>query len=153
MKISGPGQTQGPSKTKKSDKAQGSSGSFGSMVAKGPSSAVSAQNTQNIAHVDALLAVQGAEDPTAGASKKRMRQRSMKLLDGLESIRMKMLQGQLTVGDMIDIADVVASHREKIIDPRLTGIMDEIDLRAQVELAKLRMALDAQQGLQTRYED
>ena len=153
MKISGPGQTQGPSKTKKSDKSQGADSSFSDFVAKDSGSGATTQNAQSIAHVDALLAVQGAEDPTAGASKKRMRQRSMKLLDGLDRLRMKMLQGSLTVGDMVDIADVVASHREKIMDPRLTSIMDEIDLRAQVELAKLRMALDAQQGIQTQYEE
>ena len=57
---------------------------------------------------------------------------------------MAMLNGSLTVGHMIDIADVVASHREKITDPALTAIMDEIDLRAQVELAKMRVAMDRQ---------
>ena len=54
-----------------------------------------------------------------------------------------MLNGTLTVGHMIDIADIVASHREKIQDPKLTDIMDEIDLRAQVELAKMRVAMGA----------
>ena len=43
---------------------------------------------------------------------------------------------------MIDVADVVASHRERIHDPALTAVMDEIDLRAQVELAKMRAALE-----------
>ena len=72
-----------------------------------------------------------------------MRKRSNDLLDELDKIRMGMLNGTLTVGHMVDIADVVASHREKISDPTLTAIMDEIDLRAQVELAKMRVALDA----------
>ncbi len=152
MKIQGPGQTQGPSKTKKKDGASGSDKSFGSMVSKGPSNSGATQSSQSIAHVDALLAVQGAEDPMAGAAKKRMRQRSVKLLDGLETLRNKMLMGTMTVGDMIDIADVIASHRERIMDPALTGIMDEIDLRAQVELAKMRVALDAQTGKQVRRE-
>jgi hypothetical protein len=53
-----------------------------------------------------------------------------------------MLGGNLTVGHMIDIADIVASHREKITDPALTSLMDEIDLRAQVELAKMRISMD-----------
>ncbi len=43
---------------------------------------------------------------------------------------------------MIDVADVVATHRDKIDDPGLTAIMDEIDLRAQVEIAKMRVTLD-----------
>jgi hypothetical protein len=144
MKIQGPGKTTGPSKTKSKGKAADGGGDFGSMMASETPSAAPTQGPQSIAHVDALLAVQGAEDPTAGASKKRMRKRSNDLLDGLERIRMAMLGGTMTVGDMINIADVVASHREKIQDPSLTGIMDEIDLRAQVELAKMRKALDAQ---------
>ena len=55
---------------------------------------------------------------------------------------MAMLGGSLTVGHMVDMADVVASHREKIADPALTAIMDEIDLRAQVELAKMRVSME-----------
>ena len=147
MKIQGPGSTQGPSKSKDKKVSQ-SDASFGDFIAKEAPSAAGTKDTQSIAQVDALLAIQGAEDPTAGASKKRMRQRADQILDELDQIRMAMLGGTLTVGHMIDIADVVASHREKIMDPALTGIMDEIDLRAQVELAKMRCALDAQKTTQ-----
>ena len=146
MKIQGPGKTQGPSKSKKKDKAGESDASFGDFMAKDAGSTGATQNTQSIAHVDALLAVQGAEDPMAGASKKRMRKRANTILDELDKIRTAMLGGTLTVGHMIDIADVVASHREKIMDPVLTDIMDEIDLRAQVELAKMRVAMEAQKA-------
>ena len=142
MKIQGPGQTKGPSKTGKAGKAEQGDASFGDFIAKDTASAGATQNTQSIAQVDALLAIQGAEDPTAGAARKRARKRSGVILDELEKIRMAMLGGTLTIGHMIDIADVVASHREKIMDPALTDIMDEIDLRAQVELAKMRVALD-----------
>jgi hypothetical protein len=98
----------------------------------------------SIAQLDALLAIQGAEDPAAHKSKGRMKVRAGAILDKLDAIRIKMLGGTLTIGDMIDVADVVASHREKITDPVLTDIMDEVDLRAQVEIAKMRFALDKQ---------
>jgi hypothetical protein len=75
-----------------------------------------------------------------------MKQRAGTILEKLEQIRIKMLGGGLTVGDMINVADVVASHREKITDPSLTAIMDEIDLRAQVELAKMRVSINKQQN-------
>jgi hypothetical protein len=68
--------------------------------------------------------------------------RADNLLALLDSIRMGLLGGGLTVGQVIDIADIVASHREKVTDPQLTAILDEIDLRAQIEIAKMRMALD-----------
>jgi hypothetical protein len=48
---------------------------------------------------------------------------------------------------MIDIADVVASHRERLKDPMLSSLLDEIDLRAQIEIAKMQMALDASVAL------
>lgn len=146
MKIQGPGPTKGPSKTTKKDKPQKSDSTFDEMVSGGAKESAPAKATQSIAHVDALLAVQGAEDPTQGAARKRMRGRAGSILDELDKIRNAMLGGTLTVGHMIDIADVVASHREKITDPKLTDIMDEIDLRAQVELAKMRVVLDKKEA-------
>lgn len=143
MKIQGPGGAKGPSKTGKSGKASSTDARFGDLIAKDTAGAGATQKTQSIAQVDALLAIQGAEDPAQGKARKQARQRAGVILDELEKIRMAMLTGNLTVGHMIDIADVVASHREKIMDPALTDIMDEIDLRAQVELAKMRVALDA----------
>jgi len=146
MKVSGPGQTQGPSKTKKAKKSQESDGDFGEMVSAGMKESAASASTQSIAKVDALLAVQEVEDPTERAAKKRMRHRSDTILNELDKLRMAMLGNNLTVGHMIDLADVVASHREKIADPKLTAIMDEIDLRAQVELAKIRVVLDRAEG-------
>ena len=144
MKIQGPGKSSGPSKSDKKNKTSSSDESFGDFISKGTESASRASTTQNIARVDSLLSVQAAEDPTARAAKKRMRKRSSDILNELDKIRVGMLTGNLTVGHMVDVADVVASHREKITDPALTAIMDEIDLRAQVELAKMRVAMDAE---------
>ncbi len=143
MKIQGPGQTQGPSKTGKKDKVSSGDESFGDFLSQGTEGAAAASTTKSIARVDSLLSVQAAEDPTARAARKRARERSNGVLQELDKIRLAMLGGTLTVGHMIDIADVVASHRERISDPALTSIMDEIDLRAQVELAKMRVALDS----------
>ncbi|MCD8562751.1 MAG: flagellar assembly protein FliX [Alphaproteobacteria bacterium] len=143
MKVEGPGRTQGSSGVKKSDKAKAGDEAFGSFMSSDAAPAAATTTTRSIAMVDSLLAAQAVEDPTARAAKKRARERSMSVLEELDKIRMAMLSGTLTVGHMVDIADVVASHRERITDPRLTSIMDEIDLRAQVELAKMRVALDA----------
>jgi hypothetical protein len=142
MKIEGPGQAQGAGKAKKSDKASRAGNIFGAFVASETPEPAATKATQSIAMVDSLLAVQGAEDPTARAAKKRARQRAETVLNELERLRIAMLGGALTIGHMVDIADVVASHREKINDPALTALMDEIDLRAQVELAKMRMSID-----------
>lgn len=144
MKIEGPGKTKGPSKSdKKGGASKSGDSTFSSMINSGAQQAGGAQQSQSIAQVDALLALQGADDPAQGGSRKRMRQRANDILDKLDDVRMAMLRGDLTVGHMIDIADVVASHREKVTDPTLTALMDEVDLRAQVELAKMRQALSS----------
>lgn len=145
MKVEGPSGPKGTSSTRKTGgKSSASGAQFDSLMgADEASGAAPASAAQSIARVDVLLAVQGAEDPREGASKKRMRVRSENILKELDKIRVSMLAGTLTVGQMIDIADTVAAHREKISDPQLAGILDEIDLRAQVELARMRVALDA----------
>lgn len=145
MKISGPSSTQPSKKTekKKGVSSSDSDQSFGSMVSAGSAEeSDTASATQSIAAVDALLAVQEVEDPTARAAKKKMRARGEQILEELDNIRVSLLTGEVTVGDVIDVADMVASHREKIMDPQLTAILDEIDLRAQVEIAKIRMAAE-----------
>lgn len=142
MKV---GETKGPGATAKSKKSSSANagGADFSQYVQGSSSEVSGpQATQSIAQLDALLAAQEAEDPTQKAARKRVCKRADTILDKLEDVRKRMLGGNLTVGHMIDVADVVACHRDKVDDPRLTSIMDEIDLRAQVEIAKLRFSLD-----------
>lgn len=145
MKIEGPNRTQQSSSTARKGKVSGD-GSFSDMMSSGAEEAPTASATHSIAHIDALLAVQETEDPTARAARRRMTQRADSILEELEKMRMGLLTGTLTVGHVIDIADVVAAHREKIMDPRLTAILDEVDMRAQIELAKMRQALDAHSG-------
>lgn len=147
MKIEGPSKTQKTSKTKKSEKADSASSGFDDFIASGVSKPQAAATTQSIAKVDGLLAVQSVEDPTERASRGRMTLRAQGLLDELDKVRNALLQGTLTLGHCIDIADVVASHRERISDPKLTSILDEIDLRAQVEIAKMRKVLETKNSI------
>lgn len=152
MEIKGPGKTSGvvgASKSKK--KSQGDGASFQSAVEEGAgasdtSQAAGASASQSLASLDVLLAVQGAEDPTQKSARKKMKQRGHKLLDILENMRMALLNGNITVGHMISLADTIATHRENITDPELMGILDEIDLRAQIEMAKMSRALDSEQS-------
>lgn len=145
MKIEGPSGPKSSTPTRRTGKTSDSGGSFDALIGgvEEAGGAAPTQASSAIARVDALLTIQGAEDPAQGAARKRMRRRSDAVLKALDGIRLSMLGGNLTVGHMIDVADLVAAHREKIGDPQLAAIMDEIDLRAQVELAKMRKALDA----------
>jgi hypothetical protein len=141
MKVEGPSGSKGVSSSKKAGSVSSADGSFEDFIAQAPKGAQGAAPTRSIARVDALLAVQGAETATERAARRRMHERGDDILKELDRLRMGILTGNLTLGQVIDIADVVASHREKINDPRLTAVLDEIDMRAQIELAKLAKAM------------
>jgi hypothetical protein len=142
MKIEGPNRARETGAASKKSGVRTGDGSFGDMLTGGAAESTQTAASQAIAGIDTLLALQGAEDPTARAARKRMTDRADSVLEELDHLRLALLSGNLTVGHVIDIADVVASHRERIMDPRLRAVLDEIDLRAQIEIAKLRMALD-----------
>lgn len=142
MKIEGPNRTQKSDGAKGKGKVSSGDGSFGRMVTGGASEAGETASTHSIARVDSLLMVQAAEDPTERAARQRMERRADNILGELDKLRNALLTGGLTLGHLIDIADVISAHRERVLDPHLTAILDEVDLRAQVELAKMRVALD-----------
>lgn len=145
MKITGSDSTQKTSGTKKTSKSGGASGAqFGSLLGASESEAPAhSAATGVIAGIDSLLVAQETDDPAGRAARKRMRERGENVLKQLDKIRLGMLTGSLSVGNLLDVADVVATHRERINDPQLSSLLDEIDLRAQIEIAKMRMALDA----------
>lgn len=142
MKIQGPSGTQSTSKSKKSSGAGKSGSNFSDFMDSGSASGASgASASSSINNIDALLAVQGADDPAARAAKTRMKNRAHTILDKLDQLKVSMLCGSITIGELMGIADTVANHREKIDDPQLTSILDEIDLRAQIEIAKLSKSM------------
>jgi hypothetical protein len=84
-----------------------------------------------------VLAVQETPDAAKGKARQRARERGMKMLDFLEEIRAGLLVGAIPKERLEQLAQMVRAKREQIDDPKLTAILDEIELRAAVELAKL----------------
>lgn len=60
-------------------------------------------------------------------------------IEHLEAIRHGLLLGQISKKRLSDIVKALAQQREKNIDPALIEIINDIELRAKVELAKLEM--------------
>ena len=88
----------------------------------------------SIGAVDSLLSLQEVEDAATGRS--RGLQRAGDLLDHLDEIRYGLLMGGLSRTNLQDLARSVREQRATVTDPRLGEILDEIELRAAVELAK-----------------
>lgn len=140
MKIEGPNKTSSTKGVSKAGKKSGVSGAeFSSLI----SSADEAEETAGVAisspigALGALLAVQ--EDGRRGSpeANERAKKRASSLLDKLDSIKMGILRGELPRETLEEISQIISTQRDADIDPQLAAILDEIDLRAQVELAKL----------------
>jgi hypothetical protein len=85
--------------------------------------------------LDALLALQSV-DMTAERRKKAVL-RGKSMLDLLDKVKLGVLDGTLSPATLESLSAAVA-QREGTDDPALDGIMAEIELRAEVELAKLQ---------------
>lgn len=144
MKIEGPKSTSRTGSSKKSGKASDSSGAdFSSFISNTAGEAEQSAASQSMARVEGLLAVQAAEDPMQGQARKRMVSRARDILDELDKIKMALLNGNLRATQIENISSIVAQSRDRIEDPELSFLLDEIDLRAQVEMTKLEMAKEA----------
>ena len=127
----------GSSPVKRGERSQKSaSGKFAKQVGGQESSSDPVSGAAPVQGVDALLAIQEVEDATTGGRHARAQQWGGEVLDRLEAIRMGLLAGGIPVNELQNIANLVTKQREMVSDPRLQEILDEIELRARVELAK-----------------
>ena len=92
-----------------------------------------------IAALDSILMLQGMDDSTQGRSKGLAH--GEQLLDLLDSVRDGLLAGEIPRATLNKLAAAVTRRHEAFADPRLQDVLDQIELRAHVELAKLE-ALD-----------
>jgi len=95
-------------------------------------------STASLSGVDALLALQGVASP-AGERQKAVR-RGRDMLDMLDEIRRGLLEGVVSESTLNRLAALANTQREDFVDPGLSQVLDDIDLRARVELAKLQYA-------------
>lgn len=82
-----------------------------------------------------MLALQAAGD--ALERKRRAVRRGRDLLDHLDQVKVALLSGRVPVERLMLIRAVLASRRDLGDDPALEELLAQIDLRAEVELAKL----------------
>jgi len=138
MKIEGPNPLRGGAIRKsKVGKPAGSAGFGGAMdvteeTVPSPSGVTGAAPIQS---VDSLLALQGSDDGADGRG--RARARGEALLDRLDMLRTDILEGRIPRQRLDELGSLVRSQRAVVDDPRLTDVLDQIELRVEVELAKL----------------
>ena len=136
MKITGPGQIQPKTIKKASSKPSAGGANFSEQVSAsdGAGSATGVTGAAPLASVDALWALQEVPDSTTGRSKGLMRADDM--LDILEEVRKGILLGSISMPNLRALADLARNQQGNTDDKQLDELLQEIELRAEVELAK-----------------
>ncbi len=139
MKIDGPLGARGATGARRSEKAAGGKpGEFSRLIDGEDTEVAAPQSTRPVTRVDALLAVQEVGGEREG--RRRARKRGERILDRLDEIRLGLLEGTIRGETLEDLAAAIREEKAAVSDPKLLDVLEEIDLRAQVELAKLEMA-------------
>jgi len=139
MKINGPS-SAAPAGASRSAKA-GSGGTFSLGDADGASEASGLSRTSGVGaltSVGALLALQAVDDPIQ--RRRRAVKRAGRILDALDELKLAMLEGGASGSRLESLMTAVREQRESDDDPGLQGLLNEIETRAAVELAKLGQA-------------
>lgn len=89
---------------------------------------------RTIATIDALIALQGVEDPTE--RRKRAVQRGRNALDILDGLKVGFLEGDIDPSAIGRLKSSAEGLRQSSGDSGLDAVLAEIELRVEVELAK-----------------
>ncbi len=147
MKVGSTGSTSGPQRARKTDakgrRVEGAGFADYLGGAEGAGEAHAVEGAVSLSGVEAILAAQSVDADGGPAARRRLARRGEDVLDRLEGVRVGLLTGRVAKRDLADLAQLVRSKREAGIDPRLGALLDEIELRAEVELAKLTRDLGA----------
>ena len=94
-----------------------------------------AASLRTIGGIDALLALQGEQD--VGERRRRAVKRGRNALDALDELKIAVLDGTLGPSTLMRLKSVTTGLREGTGDPGLDSVLAEIELRVEVEMAKL----------------
>lgn len=119
-------------------KTQGGQGSFALPTVGGAAASGAAAQTAGLSGVgslDALIALQDIGGPLE--RRRRAVGRAGRILDVLDELKIALLDGAMSPTSLDRLLRTVREERASTDDPRLEGVLDEIETRAAVELAKL----------------
>lgn len=110
------------------------SGTFTVSEQESPRSASATTSLWAISTVDALIALQGVDDPSE--RKKRSVAKGRHALDMLDSLKVALLDGSVDQSTLARLKVASEGLTDESGDPGLDDVLSAIDLRVAVELAK-----------------
>ena len=132
MRIYGPnGTTLG---TPANNARRTSSATFSLPESETPSGTRPSQAARGVGSIDALMALQGVEDPME--RRKRAVKHGRNALDVLDDLKLGLLSGSLNNATIGRLRQAAAELKNSSGEPGLDQVLAEIELRVEVELAK-----------------
>ena len=95
------------------------------------------ESASSLGAMGSILAAQEVPNSTEGRSKGVLVRYGDQLLDQLDDIKLAILDGVIPKERLTNLAQMLRQKRQTCDDPRLNCIIDEIELRVEVEVAKL----------------
>jgi hypothetical protein len=136
MRISGP---NGPAAPAASGTARrGTSGAFSLPQDDATPTPAGTGAVRTVGGIEALMALQGVE--SAEERRRRAVKRGHTALDLLDEIKLALLSGRLGSDMVHKLRAAAAGLKDLSGDPRIDQVLAEIDLRVEVELAKVESA-------------
>ncbi len=141
MKVTGYGNIKPAISTRKRDGANAVS-NFSDFLQAAQSSTESAVTEVNelasASNIGNLLALQEISEEER--RRERMFKKGANMLAILERLRDQLLIGEIPEKMLYDLSGAIAAQKEQTSDIQLLALIEEIELRVAVELAKLEMA-------------
>lgn len=139
MKVSGPGSAGPVNSGGGARRAAGTSFAPAHLDSAQASAAAARPGAAaSLGSLDALIALQ--EAPGRAERRRRAIGRAGRMLDVLDQVKLAVLDGEAPHAALERLRGAVREERGGTEDPRLEGVLDEIETRAAVELAKQEMA-------------
>lgn len=91
-----------------------------------------------VGSVDAIVALQAVEEPSD--QRRQAVETGDRILDLLDQLKIGVLSGQVRTADLNKLKKTIQRQLSVEDDPGLNDVLKQIDLRARVELAKLKGA-------------
>lgn len=137
-KVKGPGGIA-PGAPKRTTGSAGAGGAnFASLLKGAEKPAGQVAQAAPVAALDAMLAIQSVDEQGGGRqNRQRAFRRGSTLLEKLDEIRHGLLEGRMPAARLQALAQALRSEKMAIEDPQLAEVVAEIELRCEVELAKL----------------
>jgi hypothetical protein len=136
MEINGPRRVEAPT-VRRVTKGTTGAGSTFQVSDTGAAHSQVVSGPGPIGALDSILMLQGMDDSTDSRGKAAAHGEA--LLDMLDQVRDGLLAGGVPRTTLNRLANAVARRHDQFNDPKLQSVLDEIELRAHVELAKLEM--------------